>query len=275
MKIDFVKMHGTGNDFVVFNNIEYGIKRFRPELIQFMCDRRLGIGADGVLALEKSSKADFRMRYFNSDGYESDMCANGSRCIGYFAYENKIVKNKYNFEAGDGIHQATVKSMDEVEVQVLKQDIDSGRSFPGDFNLPEGITYKNFLNTGVPHLILEAREPEKVNVDELGRSLRFHKYYSPEGTNVNFVSIAEANRQKCLHVRTFERGVDNETLSCGSGVTACAVAYKPEFQSDEIPIRTSGGMLKVKFNRDSKDIFLAGPVKIVYYGHLLIKGDLL
>jgi diaminopimelate epimerase len=268
MPFDFYKIHGAGNDFIFINNINQGFKQQDPKFVKHLCMPHKGIGADGLLLLEKSTSADFKMRYFNSDGYESEMCANGSRCTCYMAYLLKFVDKKHSFEAGDGVHLGEIIDREKVSVEVLLNKDKKLLSFPVDFKLPNSISFKDFLNTGVPHLVLECENVEFTPVDEIGEALRFHNYYMPEGTNVNFVEKTETNDSLVLNVRTFERGVDAETLSCGSGVTAAAISYfkRLEKKINKIDIKTRGGDLVVTLSDDFSSIFLEGPVKILFKG---------
>jgi diaminopimelate epimerase len=272
MRVDFFKMHGTGNDFIVVDNFENRYNSWEAETVRTICRRRTGIGADGFLVLERSERADFRMRYYNSDGYESEMCVNGSRCISYFAYKKDYIKEVFTFEAGDGIHHGEIKSSAAVIVEVkVNKSKDELKTFPVDFELPEGIYFRNFINTGVPHLVLECIGINKIPVSEIGSQLRFHEYYQPEGTNVNFAELKESESGQMLSMRTFERGVDAETLSCGSGATAAALSFTgdPGFAdkiNGQIRIQMPGGELLLHLENHGKKIFIEGPVVIVYQG---------
>jgi diaminopimelate epimerase len=233
------------------------------------------VGADGLLLLEPSSQADFRMRYFNADGYESSMCVNGSRCLSYYAYKNGIIKQYARFEAGDGIHRVKIENREDVAVQVLYNTIPEKRTFPVDFTLPKFINFKRFINTGVPHLILEVAQIQPIPVTELGRALRYHPYYQPEGTNVDFVEVDHSRKSLKLKVRTYERGVETETLSCGSGVTAAALAFMnyPQQNTDRVEVETWGGNLMVIVSREPQQIYLHGPVQVVFQAKYLKEGD--
>lgn len=265
MQFEFTKMHGTGNDFILVNNFDNKYKNWSPDFVKSICKRHTGIGADGLLVLERSNEADFNMRFFNSDGYESDMCANGSRCICKFAYDLEIVKNEFIFRANDGLHKAFIINKKMVKVQVNFHGSKSATIPKDKLNLPDGIRYKDFLNTGVPHLILECDNIDQLNVDQLGKYLRYHQVFAPEGTNVNFVEILDENQ---LKVRTYERGVEEETLSCGSGVTASAITFAQDqgIESQFYDINTTGGDLKVYLLENYKSIYLEGPVTQVYKG---------
>jgi diaminopimelate epimerase len=268
MPIEFYKIHGAGNDFILIDNREHLFNENDPLFVNHLCSTHTGIGADGLLLLENSALADFKMRYFNSDGYESEMCSNGSRCICYMAYLLGIVDKKHNFEAGDGVHLGEIIQPEKVRVEVLLHKDKNLLTFPVDFKLPNSISFIDFLNTGVPHLILGCDNVDLVPVDEIGRKLRFHRYYMPEGTNVNFVELKENDKLIELKVRTFERGVDAETLSCGSGVSAAAISFCKRIKNKikNINIITKGGALVVNLSDDFESIFLEGPVKIIFKG---------
>ncbi|MCK5033032.1 MAG: diaminopimelate epimerase [Calditrichia bacterium] len=271
MDLKFTKMHGTGNDFILIDNFDNSYGKWDNKLIKQICEFHTGIGADGFLALEKDRQYDFRMRFFNSDGYESDMCVNGSRCICFFAYSLGYVNKEMYFIANDGLHRAKVIN-GEVEVQVNYKEDAVDKGFPDEYILPAGVTFKSFINTGVPHVILETENIEVIDVNKIGHELRYHLYYQPEGTNVNFVEKLDDG--SFLRIRTYERGVESETLSCGSGATAAALNYAKEAKRNEgsCKIETSGGILKVQFSNNLKEIYLKGPVKQVFNGIYSLEG---
>lgn len=266
MEFDFFKIHGTGNDFIAVDNRNKIFPSTDHTFVKKICTRHTGIGADGLLLLENSDSADFRMRYFNSDGYESEMCVNGSRCICYIAFLLKVIDKTHSFEAGDGVHSGEILAQNLVKVEVKYHKNKDSRKFPVDFKLPESISFIDFLDTGVPHVVLLCDEVTNAPVEQLGKTLRFHTYYEPEGTNVNFVERSDTRDE--LVVRTFERGVDAETLSCGSGVTACVLSVANSFRekNSKIVVRTRGGNLFVSINEKHGTIFLEGPVKVIYRG---------
>jgi diaminopimelate epimerase len=268
MRFDFYKIHGTGNDFIFIDNRDGMFKENDPLFVKHLCTMHTGIGSDGLLLLENSQISDFKMRYFNSDGYESEMCANGSRCTCYMANLLGIIDKKHSFEAADGVHSGEIIDKEMVRVEVLLKKEKELLEFPVDFNLPNSISFIDFLNTGVPHLVLECENINLVPVDEIGSSLRFHNYYMPEGTNVNFVEKTVTDNSIELQVRTFERGVDAETLSCGSGVTAAAIGFYKKLnpKNKQIYISTKGGYLGVQLSDDFESIYLEGPVKIIFKG---------
>jgi len=268
MSFDFYKMHGAGNDFIVIDNRDRLYRQWPPEFVREICNARTGIGADGLLMIEKTPNAEFRMRFYNSDGFESEMCVNGSRCICYLAYHLKLVGKAFTFLAGDGLHAAEIISRHRVKIQVLMHTATDNRTFPVDFELPDSLYFKRFLNTGVPHVVIGSSDIWKVPVEGLGNALRFHEYYQPEGTNVNFVQVVSNTEPFKLKMRTFERGVDRETLSCGTGATAAALSFFSNNKNEHcnVKVETRGGELNVSFTGNGNDIYLEGPVKIVYTG---------
>jgi diaminopimelate epimerase len=268
MNVDFYKMHGAGNDFIVIDNRQGRYSGWEPAFIREICRQHTGIGADGLLMIENTPEADFRMRFYNSDGFEADMCVNGSRCICYLAKHLGLIGDEFTFLAGDGLHPGLILPGSGVKIRVLIKPVNDERTFPVDFKLPDSLYFKRFLNTGVPHVVLEAGNLSDAPVKEIGALLRFHAYYQPEGTNVNFVQVVSKNRPFGLKMRTFERGVDAETMSCGTGATAAALSFFPAAadEKSDVRVETPGGHLLVSFTGRRGEIFLEGPVKIVYKG---------
>ena len=261
-KIPFTKMMGTGNDFIVFDNRSQIFTGEETEFFASICQRRISVGADGVILLEESESAEIKMRYFNSDGHEASMCGNGARCIAFFAWDKGIVdKNDFFLEASDGVHT----------VKVDRANITLKMGKPTGFQQKLGILRESefveggFINTGVPHYVIFVKNIEKVAVEEIGRFYRNHQIF-PQGTNVNFVELLGVNT---INVRTYERGVEKETLSCGTGAVASALvaAYKYGYKPP-VKILTRGGELIVNFDEKWEEVFLAGKVKIVYEGFL-------
>ncbi|MCF6279392.1 MAG: diaminopimelate epimerase [Flavobacteriaceae bacterium] len=255
MKIQFYKYQGTGNDFIMIDNRDNHFPKSNTQLINKLCDRRFGIGADGLILLENSNTADFKMIYFNADGNESTMCGNGGRCIVAFAKKLKIISDTTTFTAIDGIHHATIND-NLVSLQMI--DIDAVQNY--DSHL--------FLNTGSPHYVAFTNDVSKVDVKTKGRSIRIGAPYFKEGTNVNFVEQIDNNTFK---VRTYERGVEDETLSCGTGVVAVAIAANVAEKSseNEIYLKTLGGKLSVSFTKENgiyKEVFLTGKATFVFEG---------
>lgn len=255
MEFKFYKYQGAGNDFILIDNRTSNFPKNNPELYNKLCDRRFGIGADGIMLLENLADYDFKMVYFNADGNESSMCGNGGRCLVKFAEELNIIKTECRFLAVDGVHHAKI-SDENIELEMI--DVE------GWENVPEGIS----LYTGSPHYIKWVDDVYHIDVFEMGRAIRYNDTYKKEGINVNFLEYIDG----VLNVRTYERGVEDETLSCGTGVTAAAMAYaiKHNLSGDiTVPIQTKGGSLEVRFNRVNnsfKHVYLIGPAKKVFEG---------
>lgn len=256
MKYSFYKFQGAGNDFVVLDNRDGKFDLSNHKLIEFLCHRRFGVGSDGLMTIEKSEKYDFRMTYSNSDGYEASMCGNGGRCIVAFAKMLGLISDKATFIAADGVHEAFING-GLVDLQMTNVEAIS--------ELVDGY----FLNTGVPHLIHFVDDLHIVDVNIEGRQLRYDARFQPDGTNVNFVK-QDGNH---LTVYTYERGVENETLACGTGITAAALsaAYKSGQTSGKYSIQAKGGELEVRYEMNEKsfsNIWLKGPVQMVFKGEI-------
>lgn len=258
MQLVFYKYHGTGNDFILIDNRDLKFKRTDNALVTKLCDRRFGIGADGLMLLQNVQGYDFEMVYYNSDGNESSMCGNGGRCIVEFAHSLKMVKEKVYFLASDGDHEAIIKQgyISLKMNNVSKVEMNSGFCF---------------LNTGSPHYVAFVNDIMKYDVVTEGRKIRNSERFKAEGTNVNFVE----KQYNELFVRTYERGVEDETLSCGTGVTAAALVASLKNVSttqDFCDIKTKGGQLKVRFNKHADnsftDIWLEGHVAYVCKGEI-------
>ncbi len=259
MTYHFYKYQGTGNDFILLDNRKNTIHLNR-EQVALLCHRRFGIGADGLMLLELQEGFDFKMVYFNSDGNESSMCGNGGRCITAFAKKLGLINNKAKFIATDGEHFATLED----ELVRLKMN---------DVNTIEENTGFFFLNTGSPHYVKFVKDIEYFPVVEEGKKVRYSERFKKEGTNVNFIE----NTSDALFVRTYERGVEDETYSCGTGVTAAALVAAisgKSTSSNSCAIQTLGGRLRVNFNRISPrhftDIWLEGPATFVFEGDTLL-----
>lgn len=262
MHIPFYKMQGTGNDFIIIDNRRLKINSQKLN-IKNLCDRKFGIGADGLLLINSSRQYDFEMKYFNSDGKLASMCGNGGRCITYLAKKLNVIKNKTTFLAADGIHRAEIKNDSAVRLQMkdvsaIKKLIPSTRD-------------EYFLNTGSPHFVRFINgNIYSYPVFEEGRKIRNRKEYKAKGVNANFVKVLGKNK---IFVRTYERGVEDETLSCGTGVVASALAYivkcKMKNARCTISISTPGGKLKVSAERTAKgfqNILFGGKVSIAFAG---------
>ncbi len=260
----FYKYHGTGNDFIIINNFSGEIKNLTKETIKFLCDRHFGIGADGLIILNKHFEYDFEMDYYNADGSGATLCGNGGRCIVAFAKKAGIINEETEFLASDGLHQAKVNSSGIVELKMNDADKVSGA----------GEDYTCF--TGSPHYITFVIELEKINVYNEGRNIRYSEKYKDSGTNVNFVEILNP---VTINVRTYERGVENETLSCGTGSVASVLTHAQinNVASAQYTVNVKGGALKVRFEKKNEkfvNIYLIGSATFVFEGtvNLLAKG---
>ncbi|MBR9915627.1 MAG: diaminopimelate epimerase [Algicola sp.] len=258
MQFTFYKYQGTGNDFVMIDNRHAIFDKNDTKLIAFLCDRRFGIGADGLILLENHEVYDFKMVYFNADGNESTMCGNGGRCIVAFAKFLGLIDQKAVFEAIDGKHEATIA---DGLVHLQMQDVDRIEAFKSHV----------FLDTGSPHHVQLDKNLSELDVKSKGASIRYGTpYHQRGGTNVNFVTKKSNDR---FSVRTYERGVEDETLSCGTGVTAVAIAmhYIGETEKNLITLLTEGGELQVTFDNTASgyhNIWLIGPATQVFKGTL-------
>jgi diaminopimelate epimerase len=258
MNITFNKYQGAGNDFIIIDNRNGKLNPSDSKLINKLCDRRFGIGADGLILISKDSRSDFEMKYFNSDGFIGSMCGNGGRCTAHFAMKTGIAGKKQIFLAFDGIHEAFVEK-DIVRLQM------------GNVNEYKLIDNNYFLNTGSPHYVIFKEDVDKVDVALEGKNIRWSSKFAPGGTNVDFVQVLD----KGLYIRTFERGVEEETLACGTGVTASAIAsvLKGHFDTNSVNVRARGGNLKVEFEIHKEritNIWLSGPATFVYGGEIEI-----
>lgn len=258
MKIQFYKYQGTGNDFVMIDNRQLTFPKNDTNLINTLCDRRFGIGADGLILLENDESTDFRMVYYNSDGNESSMCGNGGRCLVAFARQLGVIDNQATFIATDGLHHATIDEKGIVSLQM--KDVDTVEEHSNHV----------FLNTGSPHHVELVDDLKIFDVKNEGARIRYSELYGKSGSNVNFVSQLGNDR---FAVRTYERGVEDETLSCGTGVTAVAIAMKATGKTDSsaITLDVEGGQLEVSFREKNgfyTDVFLKGPATFVFNGEI-------
>jgi diaminopimelate epimerase len=259
MKLEFYKYQGTGNDFILIDN---RLKTFPKdtELIKKLCDRRFGVGADGLILLENDANLDFKMVYYNSDGNESSMCGNGARCLVAFAKKLAIFETETTFTAVDGLHYAAINADKTVSLQMK--------------NVNEIAVKDNyvFINTGSPHHVEMVENLKSYDVKAAGSAIRHSDLYGQLGSNVNFV---EQINHDTFAVRTYERGVEDETLSCGTGVTAVAIAVfvTGKTTSKALNLNVEGGSLKVKFHADNNNftsVFLVGPATFVFSGTIQI-----
>jgi diaminopimelate epimerase len=262
MKIDFFKYHGTGNDFVIIDSFNKPPVQLTEKQIKNLCDRHFGIGADGLMFLCKKDGYDFEMKYYNSDGKQSTMCGNGGRCLVKFAHASDILKSTYRFTAIDGEHEAEIETDGTVRLKMK------------DVGHVEMHASHAILNTGSPHFVKFAADVEDIDVVATGREIRYSDAFKKDGINVNFV---ESTGEDSIYIRTYERGVEDETLSCGTGVTAAAVlSAHNENGFNTVRVKTPGGNLRVEFNKLNDDryenIWLCGPAEFVFKGEIEIAG---
>ena len=256
MLLNFYKYQGTGNDFILIDNRQQLFVKSDTELVANLCDRRFGIGADGLILLENDTATDFKMIYYNADGKEGSMCGNGGRCIVAFANFLEIIETETVFTASDGVHTAKINN-EIVELHMM--DVDEIREKPNSV----------FLNTGSPHHVQMVPGLQDFDVVREGAKLRYG-LYGEKGSNINFVEQLE---EGVFYVRTYERGVENETLSCGTGVTAVALAmhHTKKTTNNTVIIKTLGGELTISFEPNGsgyKKVYLTGAAKQVFKGEI-------
>lgn len=261
MRIKFYKYQGTGNDFVILDNRDEAYNTLTNEQVHFLCDRRFGIGSDGLMMLNKHTAYDYEMKYYNADGREGSMCGNGGRCLAKFANDMGIIRTTYSFLAIDGKHEASV-NMDGM-VSLKMSDVNDV-NFAGRYYT---------LNTGSPHYVEMANNVMNLDVFKKGQEIRFNREFEKEGINVNFVEqLQDVDK---IIVRTYERGVEAETYSCGTGVTAAAlVCHHNDNGFNRVEVQTLGGHLSVEYDKigDSfKNIWLNGAAEKVFEGTIIIK----
>jgi diaminopimelate epimerase len=291
MAVDFVKMNGAGNDFVLIDNRSRRVK-LQPAQIAHLCDRHKGVGADGVILLEPcpSGQADWAWDFYNSDGSSAEMCGNGARCFAHFVRRLTGTKGPLSFATRAGVITARFQG-DDVTIDLTLHSGQAGRTevprFQGDtvtVNLtpPKDLRLRqqvplsggpaeiHSLNTGVPHAVLFVPDADKAMVQPLGAEIRHHPHFGPKGTNVNFVQVLGPGQ---IRVRTFERGVEGETLACGTGVTASAL-ITAELRGFPSPIQVqvqSGDRLEISFDRTNgtfSQVGLTGPAEFVFEGRI-------
>ncbi|UCF93241.1 MAG: diaminopimelate epimerase [Desulfobacterales bacterium] len=266
-KIDFYKMSGSGNDFIIVDNRR---KLFDeadlPDFVTRVCRRKMSVGADGFILIEPSTAADFKWRFFNRDGSSGEMCGNGARCTARFAYLNQIAGASMSFETEAGIVQAHVKG----ERVVVKMPEPRDLQLDYTLRLQNGPWLVNRINTGVPHVVILTDRLDDVDVVQLGREIRMHEAFAPAGTNVNFISLQNNGE---VAIRTYERGVEDETLACGTGSAASALIAARKYKAKS-PVRVktrSAEYLTIHFEeRQGRfyDVHLEGDARIIYAGRL-------
>ena len=256
MTYEFYKYQGTGNDFIIIDNRQKSIA-LTEQQVNFLCDRKFGIGADGLMLLQEKEGYDFEMIYYNSDGKLGSMCGNGSRCLTQFAFDSGIKKNHYSFIASDGNHEAKFDTNNWVRVKMI--DVNEVNEYDAGL----------IVDTGSPHYIQYVESVDDIDVYQEGKKIRYSDFFDAKGINVNFVQKKNINEIK---VRTYERGVENETLSCGTGVTASALVSFYSEGLNKINVETLGGKLAVEFEKIGegmyKNVWLCGPATFVFKGEI-------
>lgn len=266
-QIAFYKMSGSGNDFIIIDNRNKVVnENDLQNFIAKVCRRKMSVGADGFILIEESDSVDFRWRFFNADGNTAEMCGNGARCAARFAYLNKIAGSKMSFETDAGIISA------EVSNDMVKINIPELTELKTDYllDLENGALKISSINTGVPHVVIVMDSLDNVDVVKLGREIRFHDIFAPAGTNVNFIC---QNKDNTISIRTYERGVEDETLACGTGAVAAAIvtAFKFGAKSPVRVITKSKESLYVYYKENNgkcSDVYLKGDARIIYKGKL-------
>ena len=270
-KIPFMKFSGAGNDFVIINNLENLVDSTDTNFVQKVCERRMSVGANGVLLVEKADgigtgSVDFRMRYFNADGGEVETCGNGARCISRFAYLNGIVTEKMRFLTNAGVYESEIVG-DNVKVR-MSQPTDIRLNVP--LQLKDGVHTVGFANSGVPHVVFFVEDLDGTDVFDMGQQTRYHADFKPAGTNANFIRIQSSER---LEIRTYERGVEDETLACGTGSIASAIVSAALGKvTSPVSVKTASGVvLKIHFDMsdgEPKNVYLEGDARVIYAGEL-------
>ncbi len=266
-QIAFYKISGSGNDFIIIDNRNRVVdENDLQDFIAKVCRRKMSVGADGLILVEESENVDFKWRFFNSDGSTAEMCGNGARCAARFAYLNGISGTKVSFETEAGIVSAIVEN-DQVKIK-MPDPIDLKTDY--NLELGNGSMQVSSVNTGVPHVVITVGDIDDVEVVKTGREIRFHDSYAPAGTNVNFIYAGNDNT---ISIRTYERGVEDETLACGTGSVAAAIVmrYKSKGKSPAKVITRGGGYLYIYFKEDDgkfHDVFLEGDARVIYKGYL-------
>lgn len=262
--IHFYKMHGAGNDFILIDNTVGIFKGEEVKLFVNLCRRYTGIGADGLMLLENNESEDFTLKYFNSNGLPAEMCGNGARCAVYLANQLGLAPRRCSFQIGAETYKAEILAKKSVRLQMQTPKIlltsDKIKSI-----LSDDLVQAMSMNTGVPHLVVESKRPlDDLDIVGLGKKYRYHEKFSPSGTNVNFVFLQKQNH---LLARVYERGVEAETLACGSGAVACAVFANEVYGwSSPISVHFPGGTLDTEFTPHYREIFLVGPVERSFEG---------
>lgn len=266
-QIPFFKMSGSGNDFILIDNRAKVVEENSlSDLIKKVCRRKMSVGADGFILLENSDLVDFKWRFFNSDGSVAEMCGNGARCAARFAYLNGIAGKDMTFETDAGLVNASISGGD-VKIR-MPEPQDIKRDYI--IEMEKGSLSVNSVNTGVPHVVVLVDKLDRVDVVKQGREIRYCRAFAPAGTNVNFISLLNDGS---IGIRTYERGVEDETLACGTGSVAAAVimSYKEKLNSPVSILTKSGALLNIYFQKNDNefsDVYLEGDARVVYSGNL-------
>ena len=268
-KIPFMKLSGAGNDFVIINNLNRNVDSTDKDFVNFVtkiCQRRMSVGADGILLVEPAADVDFRMRYFNADGGEVETCGNGARCISKFAYLNGLVAERMQFLTNAGVYESEIVG-ENVKVR-MSDPTDIRINVP--LRLADSVHTVGFVNSGVPHVVFFVDNLEATDVFDLGQQTRYHTDFKPAGTNANFIRIHSAEQ---IDIRTYERGVEDETLACGTGSIASAIVSATLGKvTSPVSVRTASGVvLKIHFaleNNAAKNVYLEGDARVIYAGEL-------
>jgi diaminopimelate epimerase len=261
MQVTFYKYQGTGNDFIIIDNRHINNGHLATEEIRHLCDRKFGIGADGLMILGDKEGFDYEMKYYNADGKQGSMCGNGGRCMAKFVYAQGLHKAAYHFSAFDGEHEVEIDLSGWVRLKM--NDVKKVQVQHSEY----------ILDTGSPHIVKFVSELKDIEVEEEGRAIRHRKEFAENGINVNFVETIDDHT---IFVRTYERGVEAETLSCGTGVTASALmAAHNDVGFNQVDVITLGGKLSVEFEKNGDEqfsnIWLCGPAEFVYKGEIELK----
>jgi diaminopimelate epimerase len=267
--IEFTKMNGSGNDFILIDNRDGSLVPAVGDLVAFVqkvCERKVSVGADGLIVIERSAKVDFKWRFFNADGSEVEMCGNGGRCAARFAHLKGIAGERVSFETVAGIIDAEVKG----DVVKLRLTDPHKLVIDDEIRIGNQKLFVHSINTGVPHVVHFVRDVDAFDVFATGRAIRTHEHYQPAGTNANFASVIDGHT---LKVRTYERGVEDETLACGTGSVASALiaARKGYVQGPVDVLVRSGETLRIHFEQAGEGfgkVYLEGKTKVVYQGEL-------
>ena len=265
--VPFYKMSGSGNDFIIIDNRSASIENLNlSAFIPSVCRRRMSVGADGVILIENCETADFKWQFYNSDGSRAEMCGNGARCAARFAYLNDIAESPMSFETDAGRVHAEI-NYDRVKIKMTDpMDMKLDYAIP----LAHGDQVISSINTGVPHVILETEAVETIDVALKGREIRYHEAFKPQGTNVNFITPMA---QDLIVIRTYERGVENETLACGTGAVAAALVSAAKYgKPSPLHMKTrSSSVLTIHFKRTDdgfSDVYLEGDARVIYKGEI-------